>query len=150
MINVILYGVDEFLAKHIEERFSPEIARICEVNTNQVILTCVHSMIYHGGVDQTSFHMQILVELNEEFREFEEDLAYFILKASKEFSVHAHLDFKYVEDEGYERIDENYPLYISKSNEVSLHVDDDFDDYDDEDNEDEEVDDIFASFKKEI
>ena len=68
MINVVLKGVDEFLGAHVETILSPSIAKLYEVSNDEVIFTCYHSIIYHGGMDQTSYHMMITIEANKKFK----------------------------------------------------------------------------------
>ncbi len=120
MINVVLKGVDEFLGAHVETILSPSIAKLYEVSNDEVIFTCYHSIIYHGGMDQTSYHMMITIEANKKFKNKEEEVAAYILKASKAFSVHAHLNFAYFDNEEYNRIEKDYPLFVTKSNEEEI------------------------------
>ena len=74
MIHILLRGVDEFLGKHVETLITPQISKICHVENDEVLLTCLQSMIYHGGVDQTSYHMIVNFELEEKYREYEEQV----------------------------------------------------------------------------
>ena len=69
MINIVLKGVDEFLGSHVEEVFSPQVAKILNVNQDEILLICLHSTIYHKGVDQTSYHMIVNFELEENMDE---------------------------------------------------------------------------------
>ena len=139
MINVILKGVDEFLGSHVESLLTPRIASICKVSNDEVVFTCLHSIIYHGGVDQTSYHMIVTFELEDKYSPFEKELANFVLEASKSFAVHCHINFNYLSKPYYQRIEKDYPLYVTMENEVAI----------EEDEESEEVytGDIFANFK---
>ena len=120
MINVILKGVDEFLGSHVESLLTPKIASICKVDNDDVVFTCVHSIIYHGGVDQTSYHMIITFELEDKFSSYEKELANFVLEASKNFAVHCHVSFSYLSKPYYQRIEKDYPLYVTMENEVAI------------------------------
>lgn len=142
MIDILLKGVDEFLGAQVETQLTPAIAGICHVGNDEVMVTCLHSMIYHGGVDQTSFHMIIQVEAEERFRQFEKELAEYLLKASKEFSVHCRLNFRYTDGGAYQRIDPDYPPFVTKSNSVEIASD--------ESSEEDEIytGDIFENFEE--
>ena len=139
MINVILKGVDEFLGSHVESVLTPKIAAICKVRNEAVVFTCLHSIIYHGGVDQTSYHMIVTFELEEKYLPFEKELANFVLEASKSFAVHCHISFTYLNKPYYQRIEKDYPLYVTMENEVSIEENDE--------NEEIYTGDIFANFK---
>ena len=145
MIHILLRGVDEFLGKHVETLITPQISKICHVENDEVLLTCLQSMIYHGGVDQTSYHMIVLVELDEKYRVYEKEIAEYLLKASKQFSVHAHVQFTYLNGGLYERIDNTYPLFVTQSNSVDVGVDDD-----DDDDDDIYTGNIFADFEEKL
>lgn len=142
MINIVLKGVDEFLGAEVEKDFAPQVSKILHVSPDDVVVTCLHSMIFHGGVDQTSFHMIVTFEMEDEYKKYEEELVEFILSASKNFSVHAHVNFFYLSDTK-SRIDNDYPLFVTEKNEVVLES---------EEVEEEEIytGDIFADFEKDL
>ena len=68
MINIVLKGVDEFLGADVEKVLLPKVAKVLQVSMDEVLLTCMHSMIYHGGLDQTSFHMIVTFEMEEKYQ----------------------------------------------------------------------------------
>ena len=143
MVNIVLKGVDEFLGSHVDEVISPQVAKILNINQDEVILTCLHSIIYHQGVDQTSYHMIVNLELSEKYRPFEEKLAEYILSISKNFAVHCQVSFSYCENKIYSRIDEDYPLYVTNSNEVVIEENED-------ENEEVYLGDMFANFEEQL
>lgn len=143
MINIVLKGVDEFLGSHVETALSPQIAKILKVDGDEILFVCLHSMIYHGGIDQTSYHMIVTVELDEKYREKERELAEYILEASRNFSVHCHLGFIYLASSSYARIEKDYPLFVTASNEVEIKESE-------EDEEEIYLGDVFADFDRQM
>lgn len=144
MINVVLKGVDEFLGSHVEAVLSPQIAKILKVDGDEIMFVCLHSMIYHGEIDQTSYHMIVTVELDEEYREKERELAEYILEASRNFSVHCHVNFVYLASKSYARIEKDYPLFVTASNEVEI------EESEAEDEEEIYLGDVFADFDRQM
>ena len=120
MINILLKGVDEFLGSHIEKALSPSLAKIYGITTDEIVFTCLHSIIYHEGIDQTSYHMIITVEANTKYKDKEVEAADYLLKVSKAFAVHAHVYFTYLNGNEYKRIDKDYPLFVTSKEEESL------------------------------
>jgi hypothetical protein len=62
-----------------------------------------------------------------------------LLEASKSFAVHCHISFTYLNKPYYQRIEKDYPLYVTMENEVSIEENDE--------NEEIYTGDIFANFK---
>lgn len=124
MINVVLKGVDEFLGSSVAKVISPEIANILNVSQDDVIVTCLHSIIYHNGIDQTSYNMLLTFELEEQYRSLEQKLVDYIFSVSRNFSVHCHINFSYLSRKTYSYIDNNYPLFVTESNEVVIEEND--------------------------
>ena len=143
MINIVLKGVDEFLGADVEKVLLPQVSKVLNIPLNEIIVTCLHSMIYHDGVDQTSFHMVVTFEMERKFQEFEKKLIKCVLDNTKNFSVHAHVNFLYL-SETYSRIDEDYPLFVTSSNEVVI------EDEIDETEEEIYTGDVFADFEKQL
>lgn len=141
MINILLKGVDEFLGAHVEKALVPAVAKVLKIKEDEIFVTCLHSMIYHQGVDQTSFHMIVTFEMTRQYKKSELELVELVLNLSKNFSVHAHVNFNYLSQDFYSRIDEKYPLFVTKSNEVNIEEND-------EDEDEIYLGDIFADFNK--
>lgn len=141
MINILLKGVDEFLGSEVEKTIVPKVAKLLKINEDEIFVTCLHSMIYHQGVDQTSFHMIVTFEMTNEYQKYELELVKLILELSKNFSVHAHVNFTYFSKGFYSRIDNNYPLFVTENNQVNIENESDEDD-------DIYLGDIFADFNK--
>lgn len=117
MINVILKGMDIFLAKDFEEKMTVPLAKLINVNEREIFVTTFDSFVYHYGIDQTSMHLFIDVECPFYYERFEDKIASFLLELSKQFSIHTHLIFKYFDDKKlHEAIDHQYPLFLDNSN----------------------------------
>ncbi len=145
MIQVLIKGVDEYLGVHVEEVLLPGLMKITKAEETEIIFTCLHSIIYHNGVDQTSLHMVIDLDLDPKYISLEKQIADYLLEESSKFSIHAHIQFNYVNGKSYHRIDESYPYYVTDKNSIEI-----------EDDEDEEVEqeiftgNIFENFEEKI
>lgn len=141
MINIVLKGVDEFLGADVEKVLLPKAAKVLQVSMDEVLLTCMHSMIYHGGLDQTSFHMIVTFEMEEKYRKFEKELIKCVFEVSKNFSVHSHVNFLYLTPTS-SNIDKEYPLYVTESNRVIIE--------DDENEEEVYTGNMFSNFEEQL
>ncbi len=123
MINLILKGMDIYLAKDFSEKVTKPLANKLCVREDEINIISYESMIYHKGIDQTSMHLFIDVECFENMKEHEQDIAEVLFDVSKEFSIHTHIMFKYLDIKHfYEKIDAQYPMYLESQNiaEVNL------------------------------
>ncbi len=117
MVNIVLKGMDVFLAKDFEEKLTTPLAKLMNISEHDIMVIAYDSMIFHSGIDQTSMHLCIDVECERQYAHLEDKIATFILKLSKQFAIHTHLLFKYFESRHlHEEIDHQYPLYLDNSN----------------------------------
>lgn len=132
MINVTLKGIDIYLGGEFDRKIHAKLASLFEVPSVEIITTVSESLVYHQGVDQTTYQLVIKFELSKRYQPFEKQVAEFVLDASKDFSVHTLCYFVYIdEDHIYERIDEDYPRFMNEKNVVG---------YEDEEDEEKEED----------
>lgn len=121
MINIILKGMDIYLAADFEKKLTEPLAKIMKVHEREIITSALESFVYHLGVDQTSMHLYIDVECDKKYEKFEDEAAKFILKLAKQFAIHSHVLFKYYEDiKLHEDIDHQYPLYLDEGNVANI------------------------------
>ncbi len=121
MINVTLIGQDIYLASEIEKGMLSQLAKLYEVDEDEIIVSAHESFLYHGGVEQTSYHLLVRVEAEHKYCSLEKNVAKFLLKYLENYSVHVRVYFLYFESNHlYERINEDYPLYLNESNLVNV------------------------------
>lgn len=121
MVNIITKGMDPFLAFEFDKKVSKKIAKLLKINDNDVNVIALESMIIHDGVDQSSMHLMVEVEFEKKYDKYEEEIFKIIKDVSKEFTIHLHVYFKYLEKEHcYENLDHQYPLYLDETNTVDV------------------------------
>lgn len=124
MINVVLKGMDIYLASDLEKKLTESLAKIMKVNEREIICSAMESLVYHGGIDQTSMHLYIDVECDKKYAKFESDVAKFLLELSKQFAIHSHVLFKYYDEINlHESIDHQYPLFLDEGNIANIETD---------------------------
>ncbi len=138
MVKIYMYGADEFLGRDISSMMSGRLAKIYQIKEEEILFIAVNSIIYHQGVDQTSYHLFFHVEAPSAFKKHEQEMKNYLLSASEDFSVHSHVEFHYEDNEVYSRIDEEYPLFVTEKNSVVVEA---------ADEDDEENIDIFSEIK---
>lgn len=117
MINIILKGMDIYLANEFSEKLTSPLTRVTSLSEEKISVIAYESMIYHKGIDQTSMHLFVDVECDKKLQYLENEISEVIFNLAKQFAIHTHILFKYFEMKNYhEAIDEQYPLYLDASN----------------------------------
>lgn len=145
MITVTIYGLDQFVVGRLSQEMTPSLAKLYEVDEDEINFIAPENMVFHNGVEQTSWNIIIHVNAPMKVSVLQDDVARFILASIGEVAIHKTIEFYYYsQDNRYTKIDETYPRYITEDNQVNYDDedycdDDDCDCHDDDDEDEEEI-----------
>lgn len=149
MITLIFYGLDQFVVGRLSRELTPLIAKLYEVEEDEVIFIAPNNMIFHKGTEQTSWNLLIHVHAPMKVSVLQNMMADLLLNGIGEVAIHKTVEFYYYsQDNRFQNINENYPRFITEDNLVDVDTD-----HDDEDLEEGEGDDqiytgdVFKDFK---
>lgn len=149
MITLIFYGLDQFVVGRLSRELTPLIAKLYEVEEDEVIFIAPNNMIFHKGTEQTSWNLLIHVHAPMKVSVLQNMMADLLLNGIGEVAIHKTVEFYYYsQDNRFQKINENYPRFITEDNLVDVDTD-----HDDEDLEEGEGDDqiytgdVFKDFK---
>ena len=121
MIIVTLKGADVFLSGEVERALFPTLAKVYNVDENELILHAQDGYLYHDGMDQTSFNLLVEIVAPEDYVDSEEMVASILMESSKNYSVHVRILFSYYDSTHYyERVNKDYPEYITEMQKVEV------------------------------
>jgi hypothetical protein len=144
MITITFLGLDQYIVGRLSREMTPNLAKLYEVNEDDINFVAPSNMVFHNGVEQTSWNVIVRVNAPMKVSVLQEDVAKLISKSVGEAAINLAIEFYYYSsDNRYERINENYPRYITSDNIVDPEIE-----YEELD-EDEEVYDenIFEGFE---
>lgn len=149
MINIFVYGLDQFVVGDLSERMTEVLSKVFEVKKEDINFIAPNDMIFHDGVEQTSWRVIVEVKLPEEFEYLELQAKEIILHYVSEVAVHVEVTFLYYgRKHHYASINKDYPLYLTEERNPSHLVTDSYNEDDElvEGEGDDEIytDDIFA------
>ena len=125
MITVTIYGLDQFVVGRLSQEMTPSLAKLYEVDEDEINFVAPENMVFHNGVEQTSWNIIIHVNAPMKVSVLQDDVARFILASIGDVAIHKTIEFYYYsQDNRYTKIDDSYPRYITEDNQVN---------YDDED-----------------
>ncbi len=148
MITIIVYGLDQFVVGQLSRELGPNLAKLYEVKEEAVIFVAPQNMIFHNGVEQTSWDLLIHVHAPKRTALVQDDVANFLINAIGDVAIHKTVEFYYYSEENrYQKIHDQYPRFISQENLVDTDVEYDEDIEEGEDDDQIYTGDIFKDIK---
>lgn len=151
MITVKFYGLDQFVVGRLSRELTPSLAKLYEVDEDDINFVGSSSMVFHNGVEQTSWNIYIEILAPLKVKVLQDEVASFVLSSIGDLAINKHLTFVYYsEDDRYKLLNKDYPRYIASDNLVD--VDDEYEDELDEGDGPDQIytGDIFANVKDKL
>ena len=137
MIVISVLGLDQFVVGTYSRKNTANLANLFECEEEEIVFYSPNSMIFHKGVEQTSWQTEILVRAPKKYEVLESKIADYLIKTFTDFTINLSVTFTYFEMEHhYEHINEDYPRYIERGNisAEAMPYDDEDEEYEDEAN----------------
>ena len=121
MITVTIYGLDQFVVGRLSREMTPNLAKLYELSEDEIIFVAPENMVFHKGVEQTSWNIIIHVHAPKRAALVEEQVAKFILETIGDVAINKVIEFYYYsEDNRYTKLNEAYPRFIAAENLVDI------------------------------
>lgn len=121
MVNVYVYGIDQFVVGEISKELTPLLANVYETKEEEVNFIAPDSMVFHKGVEQTSWKAIIKVDAPEEMERVQKQVFDLLSHTIKEIAIHVQVEFTYhCRHDVFEYKNESYPSYLTEENQVDL------------------------------
>ena len=148
MITIVIYGLDQFVVGRLSREMTPNLAKIYELSEDEILFIAPNDMVFHKGVEQTSWNIIIHVHAPKRAALIQDQVAKLILESIGDVAINKILEFYYYdEDNRYSKLNEAYPRFISEDNLVNL-ANEEYEDMEEGDGDDEIfTGDIFQDFK---
>lgn len=147
MITVTIYGLDQFVVGRLSREMTPNLAKLYETSEDEILFVAPENMVFHNGVEQTSWNIIIHVNAPMRTKIVEKQVATFILESIGDVAINKVIEFYYYsEDNRYSKFNESYPRFIAPDNLVDV-AEEDYEDMEEGEGEDEIfTGDIFQNF----
>ena len=149
MITVTFYGLDQFVVGNLSRELTPLVAKLYEVSEDDVIFLAPQDMVFHKGIEQTSWNILVRVNAPKKVSVLQDQMAELMMHGIGDVAIHVTVEFYYYsQDDRYQKINDSYPRFLSDENLVS--VDDEYPENIEEGEEEDQVytGDIFEGFDK--
>ncbi len=144
MINITIYGLDQFVVQQISKEITSNLAKLCETSEENINFISPNNMVFHNGYEQTSWHVIINFNAPEQLKALEDKIYDFIINSIKLYAINIEINFTYYHlHSRHLYINDDYPRYLDEEN--SKEIDIDYEEIDEE----EEIftGDIFKDYK---
>lgn len=139
MITLIIYGLDQFVVERLSAEMTKNLAELYEVDEDEINFVAPNNMVFHKGVEQTSWNILVHVHAPMKVSVLQNDAAALINAMIGELAINKAIEFYYFsQDNRYEFINDDYPRFITDENSVDLEDEDECCDDDCHDHEEEE------------
>jgi hypothetical protein len=142
MITICILGLDQYVVGHYSKEHTENLANLFETSSDDVNFYAPQSMVFHAGVEQTSWNTIVIVKAPHRYESLEAKVADYLIKTLSEFTINLEVEFEYFEEgRHYEHINSSYPRFIAEDNLVNVETEEEeADEHDDSDEDDEEPD----------
>ena len=124
MITVVFYGLDQFLVGDLSLSLEKDLAKLYEVDEDEINFIAPNDMIFHKGVEQTSWRVIVEVNAPKKLEVLQDQAIDVILHHVKQIAIHVEILFKYyLQDNHFLYVNEDYPLYMEEKPEVDIESD---------------------------
>jgi hypothetical protein len=121
MITVFIYGLDQFVVGRLSREMTPNLAKLYELSEDEIIFVAPENMVFHKGVEQTSWNIIIHVHAPKKVSVLQDQVAKLILETIGDVAINKILEFYYYsEDNRYTKLNESYPRFIAADNLVDI------------------------------
>ena len=121
MVNISIYGLDQFVVGDLSVQITPLLARLYEIKEDDINFISTNNMVFHNGVEQTSWRAIVEVKAPEELERLQENARDILFHFISEIAIHVEVIFSYYcHHDRFLKINENYPLYMEDSNLINL------------------------------
>lgn len=147
MITVTIYGLDQFVVGRLSREMTPNLAKLYELSEDEILFVAPENMVFHKGVEQTSWNVIIHVNAPKKVSVLQDQVAKLILESIGDVAINKAVEFYYYsEDNRYSKLNESYPRFIDSDNLVDI-AEEDYEDMEEGEGEDEIfTGDIFQNF----
>lgn len=121
MITLTFYGLDPFVVGRLSQEMTSNLAQLYEVSEDEINFIAPTNMVFHKGVDQTSWNTLIRVNLPKKLLVLQDQAAEIIMQMVQGPTINVAVEFYYYsQDNRYEKLNNEYPRFITDDNLVDV------------------------------
>ncbi len=121
MITITILGLDQYIVGRLSRELTPNLAKLYETEEDSINFVAPSNMVFHNGVEQTSWNAIVRVNAPMKVAVVQDEVANFISVSLGDVAINLAIEFYYYsQDNRYERVNKDYPRYITADNLVDV------------------------------
>lgn len=121
MVTINIYGLDQFVVGELSQRISKDIAKIYEMDEDEIHFISSNNMVFHNGEEQTSWRVFVEVNAPKKVEVLQDQICNLLAHYISEVAIHLEVVFKYYSvDHYYKHLNPDYPLFLEDKNTVTF------------------------------
>ncbi len=123
MITVTIYGLDQYIVGRLSKDLTVSLAKVYEVDEDEINFIAPNAMYFHMGVEQTSWNVRVVINAPKKVTVLQDLSRKAILNTLRDLGVAINISIEYYyfsQDDYYEDFDKEYPRYIREDNVVDV------------------------------
>ena len=121
MVIINIYGLDQFVVGELSARITKDIAKLYEVDEDEVHFISTNNMVFHNGNEQTSWRVFVEVDAPKKLEVLQDQMCNLLTHYISEVAIHVEIRFEYYSvDHYFKRINNDYPLFLEDKNMVNF------------------------------
>ena len=121
MITVNIYGLDQFVVGDVSIPLSKNLAKIYEVDEDEINFIASNNMVFHAGAEQTSWRVIVEVNAPKKLEVLQDQALKIINHHLGEVAIHIETFFNYYSSDHHAlHVNPDYPLYLEGQKEIEF------------------------------
>ena len=121
MIVVNIYGLDQFVVGDLSVALGKDLAKLYEVDEDEINFIASNNMVFHKGAEQTSWRVIVEVDVPRKLEVLQPQARDIIVHHISQVAIHVEIRFEYyLSDHHYLHVNEQYPLYLEEQPSVEV------------------------------
>lgn len=121
MVTINIYGLDQFVVGELSQRITSNIAKIYEMDEDEVHFISSNNMVFHKGDEQTSWRVFVEVNAPKKVEVLQDQICNLLAHYISEVAIHLEIIFKYYSSgHYYKKLNNDYPLFLEDKNLVNF------------------------------
>ena len=115
MVNIYVYGLDQFVVGDVSFELTKALAKLYEMSEDDINFVAPNDMVFHKGVEQTSWRVIVEVKAPEELEKLQVQAKEVIFHYLMEIAIHIEVTFfYYCRHDHFIQYNEAYPKYLEE------------------------------------
>ena len=121
MVTINIYGLDQFVVGELSQRISKDVAKIYEMDIDDIHFISSNNMVFHEGNEQTSWRVFVEVNAPKKVEVLQDQMSRLLSHYISEVAIHLEILYKYYSsDHYYQKINNDYPPFLEDKNLVNF------------------------------